>query len=101
MSHRIRFTEEARDDIKRLYAFVLESSGGDWMLAERGANVIEDGLRVLETTPFAGKKATANPLERELVIGFGSTGYVVLYEIEGGKSVAVLAVRHQREDDYH
>lgn len=101
MTHRVGFTEEARDDIKRLYAFALESSGGDWMLAERGANAIETGLRVLETTPFAGKKATDNPLERELVIGFGGAGYVALYEIEDGETVAVLAVRHQREDDYH
>ena len=54
MSHRIRFTEEARDDIKRLYAFVLESSGGVWLLAERVVNAIETGLRVLMTAPFAG-----------------------------------------------
>ena len=101
MSHRIRFTEEARDDLKRLYAFALESSGGDWLLAERVVNAIETGLRVLMTAPFAGKKAAGNPLERELVIGYGGAGYVAFYEIEDGQTLAVLAVRHQREDDYH
>ena len=37
---------------------------------------------------------------RELVIGFGASGYVVLFEIEDAATVTVLAVRHQREDDY-
>jgi hypothetical protein len=42
-----------------------------------------------------------NPLLRELVIPFGSAGYVALFEIESFSTVTILAVRHQREDDYH
>lgn len=84
-----------------MYAFALESSGGDWLLAERVVNAVETGLRVLMTAFFAGKKAAGNPLERELVIGYGGAGYVAFYEIEDGQTLAVLAVRHQREDDYH
>jgi plasmid stabilization system protein ParE len=38
---------------------------------------------------------------RELLIPFGRAGYVALYEIDGKDTVTVLAVRHQREDDYH
>ena len=38
---------------------------------------------------------------RELVIPFGSAGYVALFEIEGPGHVTILAVRHQREEDYH
>jgi plasmid stabilization system protein ParE len=38
---------------------------------------------------------------RELTIAFGVSGYVALFEIDGAKTVTVLAVRHQREDDYH
>ena len=40
-------------------------------------------------------------VRRELLIGFGKDGYVALFEIEGPDTVTVLAVRHQREDDYH
>jgi len=36
-----------------------------------------------------------------LLVSFGTSGYVVLYEIEGDHVVTILAVRHQREDDYH
>jgi hypothetical protein len=42
-----------------------------------------------------------NPLLRELVIPFGAAGCVSLFEIEGPSTVMVLAVRHQRKEDYH
>jgi hypothetical protein len=41
------------------------------------------------------------PFLRELVIPYGSAGYVALFEIENREFVTVLAVRHQREEDYH
>jgi len=36
-----------------------------------------------------------------VLIPFGSSGYVTLFEIENNNTVTILAVRHQREDDYH
>jgi len=36
-----------------------------------------------------------------LIIPFGATGYVALCEIASASTVVVLAVRHQREEDYH
>lgn len=101
MIHRIRFTEEARADLERLYAFALESSEGDWQYAERIIDAVEAGMALLATTPFAGRRAANDTLLlRELVIGFGAAGFVALYEIEDGETITVLAVRHQREDDY-
>jgi hypothetical protein len=35
------------------------------------------------------------------VIPFGGSGYVALFEILSAHEVAVSAIRHQREDDYH
>jgi plasmid stabilization system protein ParE len=35
------------------------------------------------------------------VIEFGQAGYVALFEIEDARTVTVLAVRHQREDDFY
>ncbi|MDX9768663.1 MAG: type II toxin-antitoxin system RelE/ParE family toxin, partial [Ectothiorhodospiraceae bacterium] len=40
------------------------------------------------------------PFLRELLISFGATGYVMLFEIDDASTVTILAVRHQREDDY-
>jgi hypothetical protein len=36
-----------------------------------------------------------------MVVGFGRSGYVVLFEIDSADWVNVLAVRHQRESDFH
>ena len=41
-----------------------------------------------------------NPFIRELVIPFGSGGYVALFEIDDKDNVTLLAIRHQREEDY-
>ncbi|HRN60993.1 MAG TPA: type II toxin-antitoxin system RelE/ParE family toxin [Gammaproteobacteria bacterium] len=101
MSFRVRFTEEAREDLERLYDFLLQQAG-DFTLAERALQAIRDGITVLELAPFSCRKAIAgDPFLRELVIGFGATGYVLLFEVEDEKTVTVLAARHQREDDYH
>jgi plasmid stabilization system protein ParE len=100
MSRRIRFTEEAREDLKRLYSFALDAARDDWRLAGCIVDAIESGMSLLSTTPFAGRKASDDASLRELVIGFGSAGFVALYEIEDGEVLTVLAVRHQREDDY-
>jgi plasmid stabilization system protein ParE len=55
----------------------------------------------LGRTPFIFRKAASSPFLRELIIPFGHAGYVVLYEVRDATTVDILAVRHQREDDYH
>ena len=97
--YRVRVTPEAEADLLRLYDFLLERDIG---AAGRALQAIEEGSRLLAFSPFSCRKALrANPLLRELVIPFGSAGYVALFEIDGRNTVTVLAVRHQREDDYH
>lgn len=102
MSFKVRFTEEAEDDLVRLYEFILNRDGTDWALAERALDAIKHAIRSLEQSPFSYRKADAgSPFLRELVIPFGASGYVALFEIDNESSVTILAVRHQREDDYH
>ena len=101
MSFTVRFTEEARDDLDRLYDFLLQQAEGDFTVAERALQAVRDGITVLQLAPFTCRKARPDdPFMRELVIGFGASGYVALFEIEDVETVTVLAVRHQREDDY-
>ncbi len=98
MKYQIRYTDEANDDLKRLYAFLLQL---DIQAAEHALQSITNTLDLLKTFPFTCRKAQANnPFLRELVIPFGSNGYVALFEIEENNMVTILAVRHQREDDY-
>ena len=98
MSFRVRFTLEAKADLESLHAFLAEQ---DFEAAERALNVIDRAWTLLEEFPFSCRKAEdSNPFLREIVIPFGSAGYVALFEIEDRQTVTVLAVRHQREDDY-
>jgi len=102
MSFTIRFTEHAEADLIRLYEFILQRDSADWLLAERALDAIKNSLRTLEFTPFSCRKASLeSPFFRELVIPFGGSGYVALFEIEDNHTITILAVRHQREDDYH
>jgi plasmid stabilization system protein ParE len=59
------------------------------------------GIATLQSSPFTCRKAGNSPFLRELIIPFGRSGYVALFEIENNSTVAVVAVRHQLEDDYH
>jgi plasmid stabilization system protein ParE len=106
VTYRVRLTRDAEDDLQRLFDFVIDrelsrDGGGDLALAERALQAIRDGLATLRSSPFTCRKAGADAFLRELVIPFGHTGYVALFEIAGERDVIVAAVRHQREDDYH
>ncbi len=95
----VRFTPDAENDLLRLYDFLLEQDLG---AAERALDAVRASIEVLCLSPFSCRKAVPdNPLLRELVIPFGAAGYVALFEIDGPSTVTIVAVRHQREDDYH
>lgn len=99
MSYRVRYTRAARDDLHRLYAFFLER---DPHAASLAREAIGKSIVVLQEFPFTCRKAVPdNPFLREMVIPFGAAGYVALFEIENDEIVTILAIRHQREDDYH
>ena len=104
MTYGVRFTREALEDLERLYDFVLERElgrGGSLEFAERAMEAVENGIATLSFSPFTCRKAGDDPFVRELVIPFGGSGYVALFEIESADSIVIAAIRHQREDDYH
>jgi plasmid stabilization system protein ParE len=99
VSYRVRYTKSARDDLLRLFAFLLEH---DLHAAARAREAIAKGIAFLQEFPFSCRKAAPdNPFLREMLIPFGAAGYVALFEIENNETVTILAIRHQREDDYH
>ncbi len=99
MSFRVRYTRAAREDLRRLHGFLLDH---DLKAARRALDAISKGIELLREFPFTCRKAAPdNPFLRELVIPFGAAGYIALFEIEDNETVTILAVRHQREDDYY
>lgn len=98
---KVRFTLEAEQDLLRLFDFLLHN---DVQAAASSRDAMAKAIELLEVFPFSCRKAVGgngSPFLRELIIPFGSSGYVALFEIEDKATVTVLAVRHQREEDYH
>lgn len=104
MSFVVELAPSAEADLERLFAFLLDSAETEEDLdrAQEALEAIRSAAEHrLAVTPFSFRKAAQNPAQRELIIPFGNTGYVALYEIVSPSKVVVLAVRHQREEDYH
>lgn len=99
MSYLVRYTKAARNDLLRLYAFQVER---DLKAARRARDAIVKSIEFLRDFHFSCRKASKQtPFLRELVIPFGADDYVVLFEIDDNSTVTILAIRHQREEDYH
>ena len=105
MTFKVRLTRDAESDLERLCDFLVEREltrdGGDLHLPEQAMAALRAGISTLKSSPFTCRKAGDSPFLRELIIPFGGSGYVALFEIENDSTVAVVAVRHQLEDDYH
>lgn len=105
MTYEVIFSEEADEDLQRLFDFALQrelsSETGDMDIPRRALQANSDGMAFLKRSPFSCRKAGSSPFVRELVIAFGSSGYIAVFEIVDEKTVIIGAIRHQREDDYH
>jgi plasmid stabilization system protein ParE len=99
------FSLEAEEDLMRLFDHALErelsSPTGDLEVPARAIEAIRQACQFLAISPFSFRKAAEGPFVRELIVPFGTSGYVVLYEISASRRVHIGAVRHQRESDYH
>lgn len=97
----LEFSAPARDDLLRLHAFYLDRH---IELADRALDTILTALDILKRHPHIGRKAQNGDLGpdwRELIIDFGRSGYVALYQIVDESTVHITAVRSLREDDFH
>ncbi len=100
----VRYTEAAREDLLRLFDFLLDraTTALDFDAAQLAVDAVKGAVEGhLSKTPFIYRKAGASPFLRELVIPFRGAGYVALYEVADREVVNVIAIRHQLEDDYY
>jgi plasmid stabilization system protein ParE len=92
---KVKYAPDALLDFDRLAAFLPES-GAD---PDASLDALVDGIAVLARHPLIGRKLTRGL--RELIVSFGSTGYIVLYDFaEAEDAVRVFAIRHQREQEW-
>ncbi|WP_018864792.1 type II toxin-antitoxin system RelE/ParE family toxin [Thioalkalivibrio sp. ARh3] len=98
MSYSVRFTAQAREDLLRLVAFLADR---DPAAAAHARDAIGEAVSPLERFPLSCRTPDAShPRIRELLIPFGRSGDVALFEIDDAETVTLLASRHPREDDY-
>ena len=102
----VEMTPQAEADLERLFEFLVVRSETLEELdhAQHVLHQLRTSIKKrLAENPWAYRKARdgRRTTRRELIVGLGSTGYVALYEILPGREVRVLAIRHQREEDYH
>ena len=104
VQYKVTLLQEAVEDLIRLEDFAIERELSretpDWTTPQRALDAIREGMRLLAWSPYTCRRAElGNGRSRELIVPFGATGYIVVFEIDGD-SVVVGAVRHQREEDY-
>lgn len=97
MSH-VRLSARAQSDLTRLRTFLAQK---DINAAKRALLVIREAFMPLIHAPMIGRPVEDSDGLRELVIDFGASGYLALYRFEPTlDAVTILAIKHQREDDY-
>jgi plasmid stabilization system protein ParE len=104
MSFTVEMTPTAEADLERLFDFLIDraETTEEFDRAQAAIDAVKaTAQHRLAITPYSFRKAAQNPAQRELIIPFGGTGYVALYEIVSTSKVVILAVRHQLEEDYH
>jgi plasmid stabilization system protein ParE len=70
--------------------------------AKRALLIIREAFISLQHAPMIGRPVEDHDGLRELVIDFGASGYLALYRFEPTlEAVTILAIKHQREDDYN
>ena len=93
----VYYTPIALADLRRVHRFLSAKSP---LAAERAIDAIRLAVRLLLDFPESGRRRTdGDAAHRELIIPFGSSGYVVLYGIDTA-GIIVLSIRHQREAGY-
>ena len=104
MNFVVELSLTAEADLERLVDFLLDQSYTTDGLDRAPAAI--DAIRAtvqhrLAVTPFSFCKAAENPAQRGLTIPFGGNGYVAPFKVVCTLKVVVLAVRDQREQNYH
>jgi plasmid stabilization system protein ParE len=92
----VNLSTRARLDLVRLHNFLAAK---DTAVASKAIDEIQLSIIPLTRMPKIGRPVDGGL--RELVINFGSSGYLALYDFdEIIDEVVILAVRHQKEFGY-
>ena len=93
---KFRVLPKARQDIRRLHAFLLVRNP---LAAEKAAEVIKGAFVHLQENPRIGFAVEGRPRDRQFLIPFGSSAYILRYTIdEAADTLFVTRIWHGREE---
>ena len=90
---RLLWSSRASRDLSRLHEFLARNN--PHAAIEAIAAIRESVLEPM-VFPAAGRAVETSSHEREWLVGYGNSGYVIRYEFDG-TLVTITAVRHMRE----
>lgn len=94
---RVIWSPSAAASFKQIHSFLKKH---DPQAANKAASIIRSHVRTLLQHPFAGRPASDPQTgEREYIIPFGDSGYILLYSIVY-QGILVRAIRHQKQAFY-
>ncbi|MDD2760902.1 MAG: type II toxin-antitoxin system RelE/ParE family toxin [Methylomonas sp.] len=89
------FSRAAVRDLDRVVTFLEEKNPKAALDAKE--RIIEL-LELLQRHPLAGRSIRENPATRNIVTGYGKSGYVFRYRIDSAGNIVILRIWHGRED---
>jgi len=91
-------TEQAAQGLEKCRKFLAKNNP---QATNHASQIIQKHLALLVKEPMIGRPLQGEPELRELIIPFGDSGYVTLYNFDPNTdSLVLLAFRHQREAGY-
>jgi len=93
----LKWTDNSIRGVQKVYRFLAQY---DLEAAKAAVRTIKGKADILKKQPRAGRPTDDLDLDhRELVIPFGASGYVLIYEVYEDY-ILILAVKHQKEAGY-
>jgi plasmid stabilization system protein ParE len=90
---KIEWLVPAIHDLRQLRDFILPNNPE---AAQRAVKVIKATVALLNKNPRIGKPAENLPDYHDIVIPFGSSGYLLRYRIQG-EYILIVAIKHGKE----
>jgi plasmid stabilization system protein ParE len=100
MKRRLHYSEIFFRDMQRYYRQLAEINP---RAADKAYDAVAHHLELLVEFPMIGRRLETDDktiMLREILVPFGQAGYIILFEIVDDQTLSILAIRHQREDDY-
>ncbi|KPF46873.1 type II toxin-antitoxin system RelE/ParE family toxin [Rhizobium sp. AAP43] len=100
MKRRLHYSDIFFRDMQRYYRHLASINP---QAADKAYDAVAHHVELLVDFPMIGRRVQTGDeaiMLRELIVPFGSSGYIILFEVVDDETLSVLAIRHQREEDY-